>query len=88
MEGTGRIIALDTPAKLLRAPNLFRVGALLFKKTLANDNFDDDPPPSASAPVRAFPVMKKREPQSPPHPAVRASVGCLRMPFNQRRLPQ
>jgi hypothetical protein len=59
MESTERIIALDIPAKQLRAANLFRVGALLFKKTLANDNFDDDPPPSASAPVRAFPVTKK-----------------------------
>jgi hypothetical protein len=77
MEGTGRIIALDIPAKQLRAANLFRVGALLFKKTLANDNFDDDPPPSASAPVRAFPVMKK-EHHNPRRilPSVHPWVAC------------
>ena len=61
MESTGKIIALDIPAKQLSASNVFRVDAILFKKALANDNFDDDPPPSASAVVRAFPLPKEED---------------------------
>jgi hypothetical protein len=59
MESTGKITTLDLPAKQLRAANLFRLGAVLFKRAFANDNFDDDRPPSASAAARAFPVPKE-----------------------------
>jgi hypothetical protein len=61
MENTQKIITLEMPAKYLRAPGLFRVGAILFRKALSNENNDDDPPPSASATVRAFPPPKQCE---------------------------
>jgi len=43
--------ALAMPAALLRAPNLARSMGLTLGNCAANDNFDDDPPPCASAPV-------------------------------------
>jgi hypothetical protein len=43
--------ALAMPAALLRAPNLSRSLGLALENSAANDNFDDDPPPCASAPV-------------------------------------
>jgi hypothetical protein len=39
------------PTNFLRAPELLRLGAFAFVGTAVNDNFDDDPPPCASAPL-------------------------------------
>ena len=46
------------PANFLRAPGLLRLGAKAFRMAVANDDFDDDPPPSASAPI---PIVPQRE---------------------------
>jgi hypothetical protein len=49
---TKRKIALSyIPANFLLPPNLLRWGVKALKTAVANDNFDDDPPPSASAPL-------------------------------------
>lgn len=58
---TVSIVAGDIPARLLSAPSLFAVRAILPGRAAANDNFDDDPPPCASAPVPAFAEAQDEE---------------------------
>ncbi len=56
MERKEKIFKVDKPAKFLHAPHLPWGGAILLGKPIANDNFDDDPPPAASAPILPFPA--------------------------------
>jgi hypothetical protein len=58
METKSKTTLSYIPANFLLAPILLRWGAKALKTAVANDNFDDDPPPSASAPI---PKLSERE---------------------------
>ena len=58
MERTEKIITDDKASKFLHAPHLPWGRAIFLGKPIANDNFDDDPPPAASAPIITFPSRR------------------------------
>ena len=54
METRQKTSSIDSGAKILHAVGFLQLGAVI-KEIAANDNSDDDAPPSAAAPVLRFP---------------------------------
>jgi hypothetical protein len=75
METKNKTTLSYIPSHFLLAPGFLRWGAKALKTAVVNDNIDDDPPPSASAPIPIMPKLETEDDADLPGPLPAARRG-------------